>query len=778
MRKRAVRVAIVAIAVQALVLTPLPSPVPARAAAPGNEVTITVQGGSLTNVTAQPPALTPSFNPAVFDYALRCQTGVNSLQLTLTSNSVITVGGQSGTTVTVPVNLVESEAAIVTAPDSGNPATTDSYWIRCLPHDFPPLSVSTPGSPSAGLYYTGTLGPVNGSSPYAMVLDEHGTPVWYQKVSSSAINVEPLAGDVIAWAPNLGPGVGATPNGAWNLFHLDNQSTSSLPAPIEPTDAHELLPMSNGHFMMIATPLMTTATDLSFLGPDFATVHQIVDCVLQEVDANGNLVWSWDASQHVALSETVASENVSPPVGPINVNGQAAADVYHCNSIDLDPSVADPSNADLLLSMRHTSSLYRISRSGPILWKVTGMGNTHVGADNEPVLTPSDGFSGQHDARFRPNGDVTIYDDQTWLHGTARGVEYSIDTTHKTATDVWQYAPAGGATSLATGSFRRSADGTDNVVGWGFRPGSGFTEVDGGGNPLLSVSFPNGETTYRALKFAKTSNMLALLRSTTGFPQQAPVNGFTMDGFGSVYHFGSVAGATSPEAPPSWPGWLIARGLAVLPNHSGGYVVDGWGGVHPFGSAPALSGNGTYWPGWDIVRGIVVDGAGGGYVLDGLGGVHNIGSAPPVTITGYWPSWDIAVALVLRSDGHSGWVMDGLGGLHGFGIPGDVPSAQPTGYWPTWDIARALVLSSDSGGYTLDGLGGLHPFGTAGPISSTSYWPGWDIARSISLYQQSPPAGYLLDGWGGIHPVGAAAGTTSPAYTPGQDVFRAVGVTS
>lgn len=623
MPRRALRIAVAGIAVQALVLALMQAPTHARAAVAGNPVTIPVIGGSLTNVTAQPLSLTPAFNPSVFDYALRCEAGVNSLQLTLTSSSVITVAGQLATTVTVPVNLGESQAAVVTAPDPGNPLTIDSYWIRCLPHDFPPLSVSNPASAPAGLYYTGTLGGVNGTSPYAMVLDEHGTPVWYQKVPSAAINVEPLAGDVIAWAPNLGPGFGTNPTGAWNLFHLDDQSTSSLPAPTQPTDPHELLPMSNGHFMMLSTPIIPAPSSLAFMGTSYVNVTHIVDCLVEEVDAGGNLVWSWDASEHIALNETVVSDSTSPAVAPVTVNGVQAADVYHCNSIDLDPSAADPSNADLLLSSRHTSALYRIARSGTILWKLTGMGNTSVGADNEPVLTPTDGFSGQHDARFRANGDVTIFDDDTWLHGPARGVEYSIDTQHDTATDVWNYTPAGGATAGATGSFRRSADGTDNVVGWGFRPGSGFTEVDGSGNVLLSVSFPNGENTYRVLKFAKTSSMLALLRGTAGLPVAGPVT-----------QWQSLGGVlTSHPAAAAWSGNrldVFVRGAdnALYHRWWDGMAWSGWerlGGV--LTAAPAVAAwapnrldvfargtddalyhlwwDGVQWSGWERLGGVL-----------------------------------------------------------------------------------------------------------------------------------------------------------------------------
>ena len=58
---------------------------------------------------------------------------------------------------------------------------------------------------------------------------------------------------------------------------------------------------------------------------------------------------------------------------------------------------------------------------------------------------------------------------------------------------------------------------------------------------------------------------------------------------------------------PYWPGWNIARGVAVLPDGSGGYVLDGWGGLYPLGlnghpAAPQAT-NTPYWPRWDVARG-------------------------------------------------------------------------------------------------------------------------------------------------------------------------------
>ena len=257
-----------------------------------------------------------------------------------------------------------------------------------------------------------------------------------------------------------------------------------------------------------------------------------------------------------------------------------------------------------------------------------------------------------------------------------------------------------------------------------------------------------------------------------------PVSGITLDGFGGVHHFGSVANPTSGG--PYWPGWMIARGVAACASHIGGYVLDGFGGVHPFGGAPSL-GQSAYWPGWDIARGIAVTSdCAGGYVLDGFGGVHPFGNAPPVTFTGYWPGWDVAVAIVLRPDNRSGWVMDGFGGLHPFAAAGTpMPPFLTNGpYWPGWAIARAATLDDAGGGYILDGFGGIHAFGDAPQVTGTAYWPDWDIARGISEYTSNPPSGCVLDGYGGLHAFGGAPFATPPAYLGGQDVFRAIAVTS
>lgn len=52
-----------------------------------------------------------------------------------------------------------------------------------------------------------------------------------------------------------------------------------------------------------------------------------------------------------------------------------------------------------------------------------------------------------------------------------------------------------------------------------------------------------------------------------------------------------------------WPGWDIARDVAIQPSGEGGYVLDAWGGLHPFGLDGKAGPPTPYWPGRDVVRG-------------------------------------------------------------------------------------------------------------------------------------------------------------------------------
>ncbi len=466
---------------------------------------VDVTGSSISNMTSSPALNTP-FSTATHDYAVSCPSFQNnSVTFNMTAASGnISAWGQSGSSISVTVTgLAASQAVVIQAPDPSNPSGPPTqYWVRCLPPDFPQLQVSKPGHPTPGYYFYGNLtaGSKN-ASPYAMILDDNGTPVWFSKTSLGNENVNWLGNNTVMW------GVGAlfSQASAFNLLNLSTLTTQSVTAPIAPTDLHEYLVEPNGNRMIISTPTKT-GVDLTPLG--YGTNQSIFDCVVQEINPQGNLVWSWTGSDHIGINETEKALFAF-----YNVNGTQVGDPYHCNSVDVDPT-----GNQVLVSFRDTSGIYDINKTtGNVTWKFSGNSNVHD--PGEQYLTikndPETETSGQHDARFQSNGDVSAYDDHTAVSGAARAVQYKIDTVAGTATLDFSYANPDGQNTLATGSFRRDSDG-GNVIGWGFHPGSGFTEIDNSGNVLFQVLFPNNEYGYRSIKFPLSAVNINLLRQTVG----------------------------------------------------------------------------------------------------------------------------------------------------------------------------------------------------------------------------------------------------------------------
>ncbi len=120
------------------------------------------------------------------------------------------------------VELLEDQAIVLEVTALGS---TDQYWVRCLPHDFPPISVTTYpglGGPTPGWYLIANLTQAPGESSFAMAIDAHGTPVWYHRVSTitGALNVEVLERDTISFTPRLGDDFGTDPNGRYEIHEL------------------------------------------------------------------------------------------------------------------------------------------------------------------------------------------------------------------------------------------------------------------------------------------------------------------------------------------------------------------------------------------------------------------------------------------------------------------------------------------------------------------------------------------------------------------------------
>ena len=129
------------------------------------------------------------------------------------------------------------------------------------------------------------------------------------------------------------------------------------------------------------------------------------------------------------------------------------------------------------------------------------------------VDDPEVAFNLQHDARFLPNGDITVFDDHGATTGVARGVEYTINHSANVATMAFQYV--GSAQSQYEGSFRRYPDG-ESVISWGYIPTDSriLTEINANGQDVLDVAFDN-QVSYRAVKVPLSQLDIGTLRART-----------------------------------------------------------------------------------------------------------------------------------------------------------------------------------------------------------------------------------------------------------------------
>lgn len=454
----------------------------------------TPPAGPLAELALSPLDLGPSFSPGRHDYAVRCDAALSHLTLTARAapGGAVAVTAPAAVAaareLALELDVAEGQAVVLTASAPG--LGEAEYWIRCLPRDFPaPSVVAHPevGEPTPGWYLLGNS-TTKDAGGYAMIIDRLGTPIWYRAVSRGAVNVDRYDDGVVSFSPPLGPAFGIDPQGQLQIVHLATGQVESLRAVDGPTDHHELLRLPSGNRLLLSYPLRPRV-DLTGL-QDYGEEETIADCLIEEIDPSGARVWQWRASEHV----DPARESTYPLA--FMIDGAPVVDVYHCNAIDADEA------GDLLLSARHTDSIFKIVRStGRVQWK---LGGAPVSKDDARIIrVRGDGLGGfyrQHDARFRPGGRVSLFDDQTAMAGPARGVEYAVDVEAGLATLVWQ--SLGPASSAAMGGLRRYADGS-SVIAWGALttgPALAFTEVDGQGRALLEVTLPPGNFSYRAVK--------------------------------------------------------------------------------------------------------------------------------------------------------------------------------------------------------------------------------------------------------------------------------------
>jgi Arylsulfotransferase (ASST) len=209
----------------------------------------------------------------------------------------------------------------------------------------------------------------------------------------------------------------------------------------------------------------------------------VVDCAVQEYSLKtGKLIRSWDALDHVPLSDSYSLRSTSNPW-----------DAYHLNSIDL------PGDGTFVVSMRNTWAAYKVNiATGRIEWTLGGKHSSFEFAAGA-------GFEWQHNVMVYPGTPfVTLFDDaccqvtaagKRMASGPSRGLVLRLEPRTHTAIVADQYTEGPNFHSEFMGDMEPLPGGNE-FVGWGSQPR--FSEFTASGRMLLDAVLPGPDITYRA----------------------------------------------------------------------------------------------------------------------------------------------------------------------------------------------------------------------------------------------------------------------------------------
>jgi hypothetical protein len=441
------------------------SPAPSGSAAPGF-LSLSVQ-----------PALAPSFDPGISDYVVRCGLDpVNVSGVAAPGTMVMLNGQQSGVVggaFETDVALGSGEALTIQAVGASE---TRRYHVRCLPPDFPPWDFDRLGTPAHEFYVVApTRRTAPGAGTYVVIFDDNGVPMWWYDAPVSLSDAKVLSTGLVAWARSNGSG--------YELRRLDGTLVRTVSFVGSSTGEHELQE-AGANFLVMTYKTRATTEDLGFCGG--AADQTVQDSAIQEIDASGDVVWSWNSKDHIGLDEITSRWCPSVITG--------SHDLVHMNSIE-------PNGDSIVISLRRTDSVYSISRdTGEVEWK---LGGTTIPESLTPVNDPSgtDPLAGQHDARILADGTLTVHDNATNAADAraARAVRYAIDEQAGTATLLEAVSDPEVPVAGCCGSARRSADGAW-LMSWG--QASQVTEFAAGGARTFRLGFgplSTGPFSYRAV---------------------------------------------------------------------------------------------------------------------------------------------------------------------------------------------------------------------------------------------------------------------------------------
>jgi len=316
----------------------------------------------------------------------------------------------------------------------------------------------------------------------AEIVDNEGRPVWFNPIAApdtaTDVRVQQYHGQ-----PVLTYGVGRSTGGpghseGYDVIlnrHYEQIATVEAGNGLE-ADQHEFALTPQGTALI--TIYHQVPYDLSSVGGP--TDGSVLDGVVQEIDvATGKVLFEWHSLDHVPLSDSFQ---------PVPADPSTPYDNFHINSVNPD------NDGNLLISARHTSTVYKVDRkTGNVIWRLGGK-------ESDFQLGPGVQFAWQHNALPEGPNTIRIFDNEsngTPVQPASRIIRVHLDLKAKTASLVSSVQHPDGLSAGSQGNAQLLSGG-HLFVGWGQL--GRFSEFDSNGNLLWDGALPAGYDSYRAYR--------------------------------------------------------------------------------------------------------------------------------------------------------------------------------------------------------------------------------------------------------------------------------------
>jgi hypothetical protein len=395
-----------------------------------------------------------------------------------------------------------------------------------LPPDFPGLTVTTCDTNAVGdgyIFLEVTDSSTNGGY-YVMMLDNSGSPVWYQSVTNYTYDFRPLPNGYLHYAniyhTHSWTGGGDCTHQILDDSHNPEETITAGNGYV--ADSHDIQLLPNGHVLLEGYYL--TQMDVSKYVVGGYPNALVAGAIIQELDQQRNVVFQWRSWDHFTIP------TYFPPTAFTNPAAKnPVIDALHINGVVMD------TDGNLLVS-NFGMDVWKINRqTGQIMWRLGGPANqfTFVGVNLQQALGS---FSGHTLSRL-DNGDILIYCNADQLATRpSRVYEYKLDETNKVATLVWSYASPTNYYAWHYGSAQRLPNG-NTLIGWGgadIMPGIGgvtnqwipaCSAVTSNGTVVFQMQFNDPKMdSYRAFRFVYPPASQAIASTVYG-----PANGNSYD---------------------------------------------------------------------------------------------------------------------------------------------------------------------------------------------------------------------------------------------------------